>query len=168
MKINYVKGSLLTSNPILSDIEPFFKQKGCLKIGKFDFFPKATITLMGKYYSHMNITGVNSFDGLRLVVDFYCEKFNVTEETQLKIDSISASARIEKTKNENSFLIREKLVLAGFTIKDHPKFPGISLKNKLFGKAVCVYFRSGKINFVGFKDFNKIVDGFNLVQDLMK
>ena len=154
MRINYIKCSFNTKPPELDLVEKNFTRKRGLRIASFDeYSSRIKVTLMGKHLTHVNLTGGKSIQELERYAVFYCQKLNTSLTQPIRIDSISASERIEELKGSRGFGVRKKLVDAGFVITDNKQFPGCVLRNAgITERGTCVYFRtSGAVNYCGFK-----------------
>ena len=167
IKINYYKASFKTV-PLTSEIiKKFFQRKKTLWTASFPEYEKIKVTLMGRFFEYVNVTGSKTFCEIENFSIFFCDKFNVHIVNPVKIDSISAGTHMKKLQQNCSFGIRQKLCDSGFTLKDNYKFPGLVLRNsKEFGNSVCIYFRtSGKLNFCGFKNISDIVKMCRAIED---
>ena len=115
---------------------------------------------MGSFLDHVNLTGGRSIQEFKKFAVFYCRELNTTLTQPIKIDSISATARIDKLRGDRGFDVRKKLTIAGFTIKDNQRFPGCVLRNsEISERGTGVYFRtSGAINYCGFKRHEDLIN----------
>lgn len=157
MKINYIKSNFVTSPPCSDFIKTFFVINNNVRIGKFDQFKKLTVTLMRKDFTFVNVTGAKNLSTVKLFHDFYTKLSDTSIISDLKIDSICATHKFFKTSSISFKDFRKKLNILNLTVKDNSKFPGVVIRNVDSRKGGCaVYFRSGSVNFIGFKHIHFI------------
>ena len=170
MRVNYIKCSFKTEPPDLCLVEKIFAKKRGLRLATFpEHNARVKVSLMGKFLTHVNLTGGRSLHELKSFAIFYCQKVGTELTEPVRIDSISASERIEKLKvrGTEGFTVRKKLTEAGFTIKDNIHFPGCVLRNvKISERGTCVYFRtSGAVNYCGFKRYEDLISMHNAITE---
>ena len=152
MKINYIKAHFITSVPLKAFLNDNFKQHGNIKIGSFEDHKEIKVTLMGRSFSFVNITGAKNIQSMLNFQNYYLLRSKTTLIRGLKIDSISATQKFLRKSKVNFEDFRRKLIDQHLAIKDSSKFPGVVIReSKLPKGGCCVYFRSGSLNFIGFK-----------------
>ena len=158
MKVNYIKVHFLTSSPQLSLINRHFTACNNTRIGVFTQYASIKVTLMGNKFEYVNVTGATSFSYLMEFKNFYISKFKVQLRSEIKIDSICATFRFENKSQVSFEQFRKNLSRFQLNVKDNSKFPGVVIRNKSNTKGGCaIYFRSGSLNFVGFKHAKEIM-----------
>ena len=157
MKINYFKAHFVTSEPNQSFINENFSPCRNIKIGSFEQFSEIRVTLMGKKFTYVNITGSKDVYNAVLFQRHYLELSGTNLVNGLMIDSISASHKFENKSTLSFSEFREQIVKQELSVKDNSRFPGIVIRCKLVKKGGCaVYFRTGSVNFIGFKHLHHI------------
>ena len=152
IKINYVKVHFLTTCPKTNLLEKYFRVVNNIKVAEFLNFPKLKITLMGRKFQYVNVTGASKLSYVISFKKYYLSLLEVEILSDISIDSISAAYKF-KEKSKTSFKVfRKNLADFKLTIKDNSKFPGVVIRNNFQSKGGCaIYFRSGSLNFLEFK-----------------
>ena len=150
MRINYIKVNFVTTPPSSIFIKEHFTRYCNLQVGTFIQFKELKITLMGSKFEHVNVTGLRSLAYAKIFQRFYISVSNVKVISSIKIDSISATHKFENKSVISLEEFRRKLSILKLTAKDNSKFPGVCIRGEKSG-GCAVYFRSGAINFIGFK-----------------
>ena len=166
MRINYLKISFKTSPPSDLFVKRYFNKNNNLRVGSFIEFKKVKITLMGAKFTFVNVTGLQSLSHAKSFKKFYLLMSGVESLSNIKIDSISATHRFPKKSEINFEDFRKKLFLLNLTVKDNSKFPGVVIRNREeVGGGCAVYFRSGSVNFVGYKHIYYIIKMKNKIEE---
>ena len=153
MKINYIKSNFVSSE----FIKTFFVVNNNVRVGRFNEFENLTVTLMKKDFTFVNVTGAKKLSTVKLFQIFYTKLSHTYLISDLKIDSICATHKLLKTPNLSFKDFRKNLTDLNLTVKDNSKFPGVVIRNADSRKGGCaIYFRSGSVNFVGFKHIHFI------------
>lgn len=167
-KINYIKSSFKTTPPQADFLEENFKSLSNIKIGCFDFHEKIKVTLMGSCFNFVNVTGIRSLRSLKEFYQFYLKISKTQGVSDARIDSISATYRFVKKSNVSLNVFRKKLCENQLDVKDNSKFPGITVRNTVKpGGGCAVYFRSGALNFIGFKHVCDMLEMKDLISKCM-
>ena len=157
MKINYMKSNFVTTPPSNSFIERYFTKQRSVRLGVFREFSELKITLMRKDFSFVNVTGAKSMSTLKSFLSFYINQSRTNVLSQLKIDSIIGFHKFKKRSNIKFEDFRRSLSVKKLSVKDNSKFPGVTIRrNDLLKGSCCVYFRSGVVNFIGYKSIEEV------------
>ncbi len=156
LRVNYIKASFKTTEPSLNFVGKWFTKHGQLYTGSIPQFQHVKLTLMGYKCKHVNVTGVRSVSELESVYTAYLDCASVTLLTPPKVDSISASYKINRTCMLGFEQCRENLARSGFIVTDHPKFSGATIRRVDNLKKASTLFPSGSLNFVGYTHLTQI------------
>lgn len=157
MRINYMKSNFITSPPPHSFVDRYFIKQRSVRLGVFKEFKDLKITLMRKDFSFVNVTGARSMSVLKHFLSFYINHSKTNILSQLKIDSITGFHKFKNRSNIKFEDLRQSLSLKKLSVKDNSKFPGVTIRrNDLLKGSCCVYFRSGVVNFIGYKSIEEI------------
>ena len=121
-----------------------------------------TFSILGKSQYHVNVTGVESFDLIILVVLYFCHLFNVeyNELTSVNIDCVTAIAKVKSGLHNK---IINNFDNAMFQLSVPEKFPAIILRNKNL-PTLSYFIKNGKlliVGCIGVNDINYVVKQFN-------
>lgn len=153
MKTNFV-----TSTPSLCFLNKHFKKLSNVRIGSFENFAELKVTLMRKDFTFVNVTGAQNLAVLKKFLTFYTHLSKTRVLSSMKIDSICATHKFERTSNVSFEEFRRNLSDNHLTVKDNSKFPGLTIRDSLFSRGgCCVYFRSGAVNFIGYKHTSQML-----------
>ena len=163
IQINYIKASFQTSKPSSDFLKQNFHSFPNVKTACFEEFLNITVTLMRADFTFVNVTGAKSLNSLRKFKIYYLNISRVKQITDIKIDSISSSYRFDKKCCLKLSVFRQNLY-----VKDNSKFPGITIRNNAkAGRSCAIYFRSGAVNFLGFKHIEDVIRMKNLIEECL-
>ena len=158
LKINYIKAHFVTSTPNISLVNKYFRASHNIKIATFLDYGNLKVTLMGKEFQFVNVTGASQISVIENFMSFYLSKFKVKQKSGIMIDSISATYKFSSKSKLCFEQFRKNLSNFELSAKDNSKFPGVTIRNKFNPKGGCaIYFRSGSLNFIGFKHPKHII-----------
>ncbi len=156
LRVNYLKASFKTDEPSRDFVSEWFVSHGQLYTGVLPECNHVKITLMGNGCKHVNVTGVRTVQELDDIYNVYTHHAHVKPLSYPKIDSISASCKINRMCMLNFDQYRTNLADSNFHVSDHPKFSGITIRKSSDPRKVITLFPSGSINFIGYKHFNQV------------
>ena len=168
IQINYIKASFQTSKPSSDFLKQNFHSFPNVKTACFEEFLNITVTLMRADFTFVNVTGAKSLNSLRKFKIYYLNISRVKQITDIKIDSISSSYRFDKKCCLKLSVFRQNLYKKNLNVKDNSKFPGITIcNNAKAGRSCAIYFRSGAVNFLGFKHIEDVIRMKNLIEECL-
>ena len=116
-------------------------------------------------FSFVNVTGAKSLTVLQSFLAFYITSSKTKIISQLKVDSIIGSHKFQKRSNVSFEELRQRLSSKELSVRDNSKFPGLTIRGfNSYKGSCCVYFRSGVVNFIGYKKTEEIVRMLKLIE----